>query len=97
MAHIDWIKRKAPRLGKADPGCYAWYYRMPWVLAVAAAVVLLVYAVAVSEVIGFLCRGLVGARAMPAWDAPTILLRKVTRNRTRHLERTRSASAADPT
>jgi hypothetical protein len=59
MAHIDWIKRRASRLGRAETKPQAWYYRLPWVLVTAAAMVLLIYAIALGGVLMFLYRHLV--------------------------------------
>ena len=59
MAHIDWIKQKAWRFGKAETSPNAWYYCMPWVLVAAAAMVLLIYVTAsLTAVVAFLYRTL---------------------------------------
>ena len=57
MAHIDWLKRRTWRFGKAETSLHAWYHRMPWVLMAAAAVVLFIYLTAVlSGVVTYLYR-----------------------------------------
>ena len=62
MAHIDWIKQKAWRFGKAETSPYAWYYCMPWVLLAAGAVVLFIYATAIlTAVATFLYRHIIEA------------------------------------
>ena len=62
MAHIDWIKQRAWRFGKAETSPSAWYYCMPWVLVAAAAVVLLIYLTAIlSAVVTFLYRHMIEA------------------------------------
>ena len=61
MAHIELIKRRVRQFGMAEGNPNAWYYRMPWVLAAAAVMVLLVYAMSLFEVVTFLCRHLVEA------------------------------------
>jgi hypothetical protein len=42
VAQIDRIKQRVRRLGKAEESPNAWYYRMPWVLAAAAVMVVLI-------------------------------------------------------
>jgi hypothetical protein len=59
MAQVELIKRRVRRLGIAEGKPNAWYYRMPWVLAAAAVMVLLVYVMSLFEVVTFLCRHLV--------------------------------------
>ena len=61
MAQIELIKRRVRRLGIAGGNPNAWYYRMPWVLAAAAVMVLLIYLMSLFEVVTFLCRHLVEA------------------------------------
>ena len=61
MAHIGWIKPRLRPLGKAGGNPNAWYYRMPWVLAAAAVMVLLVYVIALSGIVTLLYRHLVEA------------------------------------
>ena len=61
MAQIELIKRRVRRLGMAKGSPNAWYYRMPWVLATAGVMVLLVYVMLLSEVVTFLYRYLVEA------------------------------------
>jgi hypothetical protein len=59
--HIERIKGRGRRLGKAEGSPNAWYYRLPWVLVAAAAMVLLVYVISLCGVITFLYHQLVEA------------------------------------
>ena len=61
MAQIELIKRRVRRFGTAGGNPNAWYYRMPWVLAAAAVMVVLVCVMSLFEVVTFLCRHLVEA------------------------------------
>ena len=69
MARIQRIKRRVWRPGKAQGNPNAWYYRMPWLLAAAAVMVLLVYVIALSGIVTFLYRHLVDAsrEKLAAW------------------------------
>ena len=69
MAHIQRIKRRVWRPGSAKGSPNAWHYRMPWVLAAAAVMVLLIYVIALSGVVTFLYRQLVDAslEKLAAW------------------------------
>jgi hypothetical protein len=69
MAHIQRIKPRVWRPGKARGNPNAWCYRLPWVLAAAAVMVLLVYVIALSRVVTFLYRHLVDASLdkLEAW------------------------------
>jgi hypothetical protein len=61
VGQIELIKPRVRRLGIPEGSPNAWYYRMPWVLAAATVMVLLVYVISLSEVVMFLYRHLVEA------------------------------------